>query len=67
MRYQCNTENSQAIIAIGEHYQLPNDSDVTISTDIRQLWRVTRIFGDSALLNAICRNTIDLGGMPMDD
>ena len=67
MRYQCNTENSQAIITIGEHCQLPNDSVVTISTDIRRLWRVTRIFGDSALVRAICRNAIDLGGKPMDD
>jgi hypothetical protein len=67
MRYQCNTENSQAMIAIGEHCQLPNDSVVTISTDIRRLWRVTRIFGDSALVRAIGRNAIDLGATPMDD
>ena len=67
MRYQCNTENSQAIIAIGEHCQLPNDSVVTISTDIRRLCWVTRIFGDLALVNAICRIAIDLGGKPMDD
>ena len=66
MRYQCNTENSQAIIAIGEHCQLPNDSVVTISTDIRRLCWVTRIFGDLALVNAICRIAIDLGGKPMD-
>ena len=67
MRYQCNTENSQAIIAIGEHCQLPNDSVVTISTDIRRLCWVTRIFGDLALVNAIRRIAIDLGGKPMDD
>jgi hypothetical protein len=67
MRYQCNTENAQAIITIGEHCQLPNDSVVTVSTDIRRLWRVTRIFGDSVLVNAICRNATDLGGKPLDD
>jgi hypothetical protein len=67
MRYQCNTENSQATITIGEQCQLPNDSVVTVSTDIRRLWRVTRIFGDSVLVNAICRNATDLGGKPLDD
>jgi hypothetical protein len=67
MRYQCNTENSQATITIGEQFQLPNDSVVTVSTDIRRLWRVTRIFGDSVLVNAICRNATDLGGKPLDD
>jgi hypothetical protein len=67
MRYQCNTENARAIITIGEHCQLPNDSVVTVSTDIRRIWRVTRIFGDSVLVNAICRNATDLGGKPLDD
>ena len=67
MRYQCNTANSQAVIAIGEHCQLPDDSVVTISTDICRLWRVARICGDSALVNAIRRTAIDLGGKPMDD
>jgi len=55
------------MIAIGEHRQLPNDSVVTISTDIRRLWRVTRICGDSALVRAIGRNAIDLGATPTDD
>jgi hypothetical protein len=67
MRYQCNTEKSQAIITIGEHCQLPSDSVVTVSTDIRRLWRVTRIFGDLVLVNAICRNATDLRGKPLDD
>jgi hypothetical protein len=67
IRYQCKTDNSQAIIAIGEHRQLPNDNIVTISTDIRRLWRVTRLFGDLALVNAICRKAMDICGKPLDD
>ena len=67
MRYQCNEMNSQAIIAIGDHPQLPNDNVVTISTDVRRVCRITRLFGDAALVNAICRNALDLGGKPMED
>lgn len=64
MRYQCNTENSQAIIAIAEHGRLPNAGVVTISTDIRRLWRITRLFGDSELVKAVCRKAMEFGGRP---
>lgn len=67
MRYQCNAENSQAIITIGEHPQLPNENVVTISTDFRRLWRITRVLGDSALVNAVRLNAMELGGKPLDN
>ena len=67
IRYQCDSGKSRAIVTIGEHLELPRENVVTISMDIRRLWRLMRIYGDVVLVHAICRDALKCGGKRFGD
>jgi len=64
--YLCSRGNSVALLSISDHVQLPGKIIVTVSTDLRRIWRLTRLVGDVRLSLAIARLLRDNGGVVIE-
>jgi hypothetical protein len=53
--YRCRVQNAVALITVSEHRAMPGKLLVTVSTDLRRLWRLTKVAGDFRLSFAIAR------------
>ena len=65
--YRCTRGRSVALVSISEHERMPGRILVTVSTDLRRMWRLPRIYGDFQLALAIARIMRENGGTPLDD
>ncbi len=66
-RYKCETRNARAILVISEHPKLSGSIVVTISMDLRRLWRLMRIWYDNQLVRRISVEITKLGGKELED
>jgi hypothetical protein len=61
--YLCSRGKSVALLSISDHVQLPGKIVVTVSTDLRRIWRLSRLVGDFRLSFAVARVLRDNGGV----
>ena len=66
-RFTCDSGSSRALLAIGEHDQLPNDVVVTVSTDLRRLPLVWRLLGDWRLSRVLATTMEESGAQRLTD
>jgi hypothetical protein len=67
MRYECDRGNARALIALSDHQHLTDELLVTVSTDLRRLLRITRIWGDVQLVREIGAEIHGIGGKLLVD
>lgn len=65
--YRCLVGDAVALVSISEHKQLPGRIVVTVSTDLRRIWRLTRLIDDFRLANAIAGTLKRHGGREIVD
>jgi hypothetical protein len=65
--YSCSRGNAVALLSISDHVQLPGKIVVTVSTDLRRIRRLPRLFGDFRLSIAVARVLRENGGVPIED
>ncbi|MBX3416860.1 MAG: hypothetical protein KF851_04590 [Pirellulaceae bacterium] len=65
--YRCRVRDAIALITISEQQQLPGKILVSVSPDLRRLWRLTKLFGDFRLSIAISDILKRQGGMVSDE
>ena len=65
--YRCSLGRSVVLVSISEHSQMAGAILVTVSTDVRRVWRIARLFGDVRLARRIAAVLKRYGGTPLED
>ena len=65
--YACSRGGAVALISISDHEGLPGKVVVTVSTDLRRIWRIPRWYADFRLSFAIAWMLRQNGGVSLRD